>query len=194
MGQSKDKEERCNYLNVRFFRFDCSSIEFFPTVCIVGYTQKPTSSLRSSRGIGFSPGCVRTNPPSKSSDLKCAEHITECFDGCQFALFCFTKSTHFFLRFFDSCRSSPKKRYYMQWYTFSFVFMIAATNRNTNCRHFLPSKVTKNNCGYVKDVDFALSAGKEVFELTSLVSFSPVVASLGLKQKWRLFRQDFLEL
>lgn len=38
----------------------------------------------------------------KSSGLNCTEHITEPLDGCHLALFCFTKSTHFFLHLFAS--------------------------------------------------------------------------------------------
>jgi len=38
----------------------------------------------------------------------------------------------------------------------------------------------------VKDVDFNVSTGKEVLELTLLVPFSPILASLQLKQKCHL--------
>ena len=51
----------------------------------------------------------RENLRSKSSGLKCTEHITERLEGCHLALFCFTNSTHFFLRLLASGRSSSKK-------------------------------------------------------------------------------------
>ena len=60
---------------------------------------------------------VLTKPPwhrfppwlcSKSSGLKCTEHITERRYGSHLALFCFTKSTHFFLLLLASGRSSSK--------------------------------------------------------------------------------------
>ena len=86
------------------WRFSIASS--FPTVWIVGNTQQQNSSLRSQRGIDFPPGSPRTNLCSKSSGLKCTEHITECFDGCHFALFYLIKSNHFFLRLFASGRSS----------------------------------------------------------------------------------------
>ena len=94
---------------MRFSRFDGSPIVFFPTAWIVGNTQQPNSSLLSHRGETFPPGWIRSNRLSKSLGLKCTEHITECFDGCHFALFCFTKSTHFFLLLLASGRSSSKK-------------------------------------------------------------------------------------
>ena len=94
---------------MRFSRFDGSPIVFFPTAWIVGNTQQPNSSLRSHRGGAFPPCWRQSNLLSKSSGLKCTEHITECFDGCHFALFCFTKSTHFFLLLLASGRSSSKK-------------------------------------------------------------------------------------
>ena len=46
---------------------------------------------------------------SKSSGLKCTEHITKYFDGCHFVLFCLTKPTHFFLFLLASGRSSSIK-------------------------------------------------------------------------------------
>ena len=94
---------------MRFSRFESFSVaSSFPTVWIVENTQQPNSFLRSQRGIDFPPGSPRTNIRSKSSGLKCTEHITEGFDDCHFALFCLTKPTLFFFRLFASGRSSLK--------------------------------------------------------------------------------------
>ena len=159
MWQPKDKVERCNYLNIRFFRFDCSSIEFFPTVCIVGY------------------GTVTNLILAKQSWNRFLSWLCENKSSFEILGFKMRRAYHRVLRrlsvcsllFYEVNPIFPSLLWFLSLvceekvlhaYTFCFVFMIAATNRNANCRHFLPSQVTKNNCGYVKDVDFALSAGK----------------------------------
>ena len=65
-----------------FSRFESFSVApSIPTVWIVENTQQPNSFFRSQRGIDLPPGSPRTNLHSKSSGLKCMEHITERFDG-----------------------------------------------------------------------------------------------------------------
>ena len=46
---------------------------------------------------------------NEAEATKCLEHIEEFRVGSHFALFCFTKSTHLFRRFFASGRSSSRK-------------------------------------------------------------------------------------
>ena len=72
----------------------CSSaISSRSDTSMTGNKHQLNSSLQSHRGIDFPPGSPRANLCSKSSGLKCTEHITERFDGSHLPLFYFTKST-----------------------------------------------------------------------------------------------------
>ena len=80
-----------------------------PTAWIVGKAQIPKSSDLRDRfimSLSLLPSTFE-NCRVKSSGSKCLEHNTENFDGCHFARFSLTKSTHFFLLLVASARSSP---------------------------------------------------------------------------------------
>jgi hypothetical protein len=77
---------------------------------MVGYTQIPNSSLFSMAfNFALSPVKRTSKRRVKSPALKCLEHIFEEADGSKFNRLLRTKSTHFFLRFLASGRSSFAK-------------------------------------------------------------------------------------
>lgn len=140
-----------------FSRFESFSVApSIPTVWIVENTQQPNSFLRSQRGIDFPPGSSRTNLRSKSSGLKCTEHITERFDGCHCLRSLLFDKTYPFLPSPLCFRTIVLEKWNLvQRCTLNVVFLVAATSSNTNRRHFLRTQSRDT----VKYVDFTEIAG-----------------------------------
>ena len=107
-----------NHLTFLLLRSDCDGSITFPRAWTVGKATTPKSSLfrRGIEGV-LCPGKF-ANKRWKSSGLKCTEQMAEFFEGSHFALFCFTKSTHFFRLFFACGRSSPQ--YGIEWSAIPF--------------------------------------------------------------------------
>ena len=83
-----------------------------------------------------------------------------------------------------------KTRTHVQWYTLSFIILIAATSSNANCRHFFCVQSRNIEWSYVDcgEID-TVGSGTDV-----TISISPIVASLRLELKWRLFWWNFPQL
>ena len=90
-----------NHLTFLLLRSDCGGSITFPTAWIVG-KERPQSRLYLDREykMCFAQANLGTNLKNLLAWSACTEQMAEFFEGSHFALFCFTKSTHFFRLFF----------------------------------------------------------------------------------------------
>ena len=105
-------------------------------------------------------------------------------DGSQFARFAFTQSTHRFVRFFSSGRSSLHKTVWHETQYLLYVCCVATSHYNAPGQHFFE---LLSQPFLTETSKYANLQNHRVLDLTSHPALDPCPVKLGPEPKWRRF-------